>query len=199
MAKTGRDSSRNHSGRHISRRGQSPSSSRPAWPLIGVVGATALVTLVIAGLIFSTWGPRASISPSLGPLSDEWGPLAVSRDSMGGDAALLTGALRITESCVLLEGPDGSSSLLVWPRDQTRWDPRARQIQWRNLEGEVLELRDGQEVGLGGSGQLLSDDAISVEARSWDEWVGAVDWAAEPDPVCRADSSWSVGDVLLNR
>ena len=129
--------------------------------------------------------------------------MAVSRIPMGGDLALTTGVIRISESCVLIEDAGGGSALLVWSPDQTKWDPDARQVLFQMPDGRMTGLRDGQPVSLGGSGQALSVDGTaaeeaSAEVRSWDGFVASIDWAAEPDPSCPVDSYWFAGEVLID-
>lgn len=143
-----------------------------------------------AWLAYAAWGPRSSEA------SEAWGPLAVSQLSLGGDTALTEGILRISDRCVLLEGPDGSASLLVWPRGQTTWDASARLIQFKNPDGQVIDLRDGQRVRFGGSGVVFGDPP-SGEVTSRDAWLTGIAWEAEPDPGCSADSSWSVGQAAV--
>lgn len=129
------------------------------------------------------------------------GPLAVTTVAMGGDDALTTGVVRITDECVVLETSDGGSTLLVWSSEQASWDPQERQILFRNRGGEVIVLRDGDEVGFGGSGRALSRDEASPEewdGLTWDDWLPTIDWVAAPDPTCRAGSAWSVGEVIVD-
>lgn len=182
-----------------SRQRRSHGASLLGRPTLWLVGAASLAILVIAALAYATWGPPPSTAPTLGPLTGEWGPLAVSRVPTGGNDALTSGVLRISDRCVVLQGSNGVTDLLVWWRDQTRWDQGSRRILFENRDGRVVELHDGQAVSLGGSGAPLSGEETSIEGRSWDEWIVAIDWEAEPDPTCRVDSSWSVGEVLLDR
>lgn len=49
-----------------------------------------------------------------------WGPLAVVPPQDGADTARTEGTLRITDTCVFLDGP-GGPVLLVWPADRTSW------------------------------------------------------------------------------
>jgi hypothetical protein len=135
-----------------------------------------VLILVIGGLAFAVWGR--------GAITDEWGPMAVSRERVGGDFARTEGVLRISDQCVVLEsgGRDGTSDILVWWRDQVRWDPDERRILFQKRDGNVIQLRDGQYVSAGGSG-----------GRN----VAAFDWAAEPDRNCPPHSYWSVGDMSL--
>lgn len=167
------------------------SHAQPFWqsPQLALAAALIAVLVAIAWLAYAAWEPRSSTS-------GEWGPLAVSQLSLGGDTALTEGTLRISDACVLLEGADGSGTLLVWPREQTTWDPSARLIRFQNRDGRVIDLGDGQRVRFGGSGVSFGD-APSGDITTWDAWVNRIAWEAEPDPACSADSSWSVGQATV--
>lgn len=173
----------------IDRRSRSRSLRRSPALLPAV--AIGLVALVLAWLAWAAWGPRSSTT------SEEWGPLAVSRHPTGGDTALTSGVLRVSDQCVVLELPDGGVALVVWPGSQTEWDAADGRIRFHKPDGSVTELRDGQQVSLAGSGTLFDGDQ-PAEATSRDVWMASIDWAAEPDPDCPIDSSWSVGDVLVD-
>lgn len=153
---------------------------------LALVGAGIALAVFVGWLAYSTWGLR--------PASTEWGPLAVSQQSLGGDTALTSGTLRIADRCVFLEA-DGSATLLVWPRGETNWDASTGTIQFQNRSGELIELRDGQSVSLGGSGTILEDQP-SGEATSWGAWLSSIEWVAAPDPNCSADASWAVGQAI---
>ncbi len=133
--------------------------------------------------------------------TEKWGPLAVTTAPGNGDMALTTGSLRISDECVVLETLDDRPTLLVWSSAQASWDPQERRILFRTRDGGVVELRDGQQVGLGGSGRGLSAEVLSPgewDGLLWDEWLPTIDWAAAPDPTCRADFVWSVGEVIVD-
>lgn len=157
-------------------------SLRKDAPLALVAAGIALLAL-IGWLVFAG---RVSHS--------EWGPLAVSRLSLGGDAALTSGTLRISDDCVMLEDAYESATLLVWPPAQATWDASVRRIWFQNRNGRVIDLGDGQRVSLGGSGMNIGDSA-SGEATTWDAWVTGIEWEAEPDPACSADAYWWVGQA----
>ena len=117
--------------------------------------------------------------------------MAVSQQSLGGDTALTSGTLRISDRCVFLDA-DGSASLLVWPHEGTKWNASTATIQFENRD--VIELRDGQRLSVGGSGTIFEDEP-SGEATSWGAWLSGIEWVAEPDPSCSADASWAVGEA----
>lgn len=166
-------------------RNRSTASPRRERARLPLAGAGIGLAVLVAWFAYSTWGPRAA--------STEWGPLAVSQQPLGGDTALTSGTLRISDQCVFLEA-DGNATLLVWPREGTTWDASTRTIQFQNREGEFVDLRDGQRVSLGGSGTIL-EEAPSGEATSWGQWVSSIEWEAEPSPTCTADASWAVGQA----
>lgn len=164
------------------------SNAPPVWERasLALVGAGIALAVFVVWLAYSTWGPH--------PASTEWGPLAVSQQSLGGDTALTSGTLQISDACVFLEA-DGSASLLVWPREATKWDASTGTIQFQNRNGEIIDLRDGQSVSLGGS-RTIFEDQPSGEATSWGAWLSSIEWVAEPDPNCSADASWAVGQAV---
>lgn len=86
----------------------------------------------------------------------DWGPLAAIDDTgtRGPYAAGGSGRLVIGERCVTLEESDGTQTTLIWRSGQTRWDPSARQIVFRDrLLGEI-RLSDGDRVSLRGADEL---------------------------------------------
>ncbi len=173
-------------------------SRRLAGSVAAVVATGAVVVLAGVMAFVVLW---PGFGPADGPQTDEWGPLAVTTSPGNGDMALTTGALRISDECVVLETADDRPTLVVWSSDQASWEPRGGVILFRTRDGGVVELRDGQQVGLGGSGRGLSAEVLSPgewDGLSWDEWLPTVDWAAAPDPTCRADSVWSVGEVIVD-
>jgi hypothetical protein len=106
-------------------------------------------------------------------------------------AALAVGTIRITDECVFLEHR-GDKMLLVWLAYLTSWDPAARTITFRNIDGSLTTVRDGDPVELGGGGESPEE----VDAA---EWVSTVDWAAPPGPRCPTGQPWRVSDVALDR
>jgi len=175
----------------------------------GLAGNVAAAVATLAVVVLASAAAFAVLSPGFGPAGDgtppeagEWGPLAVTTSPGNGDAALMMGAIRISDECVVLETIDDRPTLLVWSSGQASWDPQERRILFRARDGAVVELQDGQQVGLGGSGRDLSTDRLSPEDQdgpSWDEWLTTISWAAEPDPACRAQSVWFVGEVIIDQ
>ena len=118
-----------------------------------------------------------------------WGPLAVRPPGVGMDTALAQGTLRITERCVVLE-QGGGVDLLVWPEDQTIWNAETQMITFRNLDGTVVTVGDGDRVALGGGGDATAESGISGE-----DWVARREWVAPPALLCPLESRWGVGSV----
>lgn len=135
-------------------------------------------------------------SASLEPVHGEWGPLAVADCCVGGDFARNEGVLRISDRCVNLDVSNGRSLLLLWGSDTTTWDSAANAIHLKRWDGQVVVLRDGQRVIVGGSGEAFTDDPDASEGLPWHEWVERMDWVAEPDESCAvADGYWGVGNA----
>lgn len=116
-----------------------------------------------------------------------WGPLAVTTETSR-DFALVVGVLRITDVCTFVDRPNGEPYLLVWPSARTTWDPARGAIHFENPSGEIVLLRDGDGVQLGGGGASLAGPEASDGAPE-------PAWAAAPDPSCAANTWWFVGDV----
>ena len=71
--------------------------------------------------------------------------------------------------------------MLIWPADRTSWDPGSRSITFRNFDGSIVTVGDGDEVVLGGGSGAESD--------------GGVAWVARPSADCSLVPNWGVGDV----
>lgn len=156
-----------------------------------VAGAAAIVAVLVA---LGVWygglqGPGRGTSPSASS-TEAWGPLAVVR-ATGGDMALSAGRLRITDACVYLEGAGDERSLLVWPADRTAWSADSRSINFKNLDGSTVPLRDGDQITLVGGGD--SDAESGIPAK---EWIRRTEWVAAPASSCPVEVRWSVGDVI---
>lgn len=163
-----------------------------------IIGAALLVVvLMFAGLWLGLPpgvgqpGAPASASPmepSASPVGG-WGPLAVIRPQDGADTGRTEGVLRITDTCVSLES-GGTVTLLFWPADRTTWGAESRAITFKNFDGSVVTVSDGDGVVLGGGGDSAVESGISGE-----EWVKRMVWVARPAPSCSLDRRWGVGGV----
>jgi hypothetical protein len=155
---------------------------------------TTLVGHMVAGHGFVPLGsspaPGTVVgSPSAGPSADPWGPLAVISPQDGADQARNEGTMRITDTCVTLERL-GEVTLLFWPADRTTWNGESRTITFKNFDGTVVTVEDGDEVVVGGSGDSVGESGLSGQ-----EWVDRFDWVAAPAPSCPLDLRWGVGAV----
>lgn len=160
-----------------------------AWlPLaLGAAAASVVLAVAIGQPMLRGWG-QADSGDAAGT---GWGPLSV-MDMNGGMDALTVGVLRVTDRCVLLETAGGETELLVWPADNTRWDPPTGTIRFTNPPfGPEFTLRHGQPVSLGGGGDSTEEGGISAA-----EWVASIDWVAAPDPSCPMDIRWYVSSVV---
>ena len=138
----------------------------------------------------------AMVATACGPTSndDPWGPLAVHEYPPNGDFARAEGTVRLTDECAMLDVPNGTRLLLVWSAEATRWEPESETIRYRGFDGEVVDVGDGQEVVLSGSGEpFVGPEAVVT----MDEWVAARTWQAPPHESCVSDQSWSIGDLTL--
>lgn len=118
--------------------------------------------------------------------SQDFGPLAVSRDYLGGDQARTEGIVRISRQCVLLEVGPEQRVLLVWPAAYTSWDSPNEKIRFQRRNGQVVEFADGDGIELGGSGR----DSIQ-----WESFIASVQWSNPPKASCAEPSTWSIGDA----
>ena len=127
--------------------------------------------------------------------SDPWGPLAVVDAPPNGDFARMPGVLRLTDNCAMLELATGDLVLLAWPVNETEWRPETETVVYQRRSGDLVEVRDGEAMVLGGSGEVFfgpESEGLTVEA-----WIARLDWVVAPDEDCTADSSWSIGDVSI--
>ena len=99
------------------------------------------------------------------------------------------GSLVITDRCVFLER-DGERELLVWPAGQTMWSPATAEIVFRRADGEMVTLRDGDDLVLAGGGSGVAEDG-----RAGQVWAGQFDWVAAPARECLIDIRFVVSDV----
>lgn len=120
----------------------------------------------------------------------DWGPLAVVESSGGGDDALINGTLDLVGDCYILD--DGNERvLLVWPADRTAWNADDQTVAFESTDGSTATLGVGDEVSLGGGGNSVNEGGLSAQ-----EWIGNVNWAAQPQESCVGDTRWFVGDVV---
>lgn len=137
--------------------------------------------------------PDVSAAPSddasEGPTrSPEWGPLAVAEFG-GGDDALISGTIQITDRCVLLD-EGGDAVLLVWPHEGTTWDSEEMAVELVGRSGERAVLQDGDQVSFGGGGSSVDEDGTTAS-----DFLESVTWIAEPHRECVSDVRWFVGDL----
>ena len=93
------------------------------------------------------------------------------------------GTLEISARCVRLIGSNMRTVLPVWP-EPTFWNASSQVIEFvsAGVRGERLELRDGDQIVLGG---------VTVQEGSDPPFV------SPPDPSCKADETVIVTTVGL--
>lgn len=64
-------------------------------------------------------------------------------------------------------------------------------ILYTGPDGAVTTLRDGDSVSFGGGGSSQLEGGLSA-----DDFVASIEWLAEPQPECVADTRWFVGDLV---
>jgi hypothetical protein len=101
----------------------------------------------------------------------------------------------IGASCVVVRDGNGDAWQLLWAEGRTTWNDQSRTLAFQNLDGEVIEVRDGDNVVLGGSGQIFSDP-LDPESVDWATWKQEIEWVAEPREEC-ATRAWAVGSLGL--
>lgn len=104
-------------------------------------------------------------------------------------AARNEGSLVITDRCTFLER-GGEREFLTWPADQTVWDPTTASIAFRRPSGEVVTLRNGDRVVLGGGGSSRGENGLGGM-----QWTSRLTSVAPPAPECLIDVRWEVSDV----
>ncbi len=120
----------------------------------------------------------------------DWGPLAVV-ESTGGAEALITGTVRITDACALLEEGEGERVLLVWPEPQVNWLSARNAIKFASESGVQIVLQDGDTVSFGGGGSAESEDGLARE-----DFLESIAWVARPHPDCVKSTRWFINDVV---
>lgn len=102
----------------------------------GAVGLTVGTVLVLA--------LAACSGPEGGTGIVEGGPVAyVAASSDGGDAALLEGTLKVSDSCVVIVDEFGQTLLPIFQRPRTTWDGTT-------LTYNGKPYTDGSSISLGG-------------------------------------------------
>lgn len=130
-------------------------------------------------------GRDAAIDPTI----MSWGPVAVFRSDARMEARN-EGTLVITADCTFLER-NGQRELLAWPAPETTWDPAFAQISFMRRDGQVVSVRNGQYVVLGGGGSSRNEGGLTGE-----EWANQVTWVARPKAACLVDERFLVSDVM---
>lgn len=138
--------------------------------------AVAIVGFGVAGLL------REALTPST------TGPLAIVEPEVGSSDGRTEGVLEITEECVRLVHPDGTSSrIIIWIQGAAIWNPADRSIAVQSSEGDDLNLRDGDAITLTGGG---GPDATLERAGRW---------VRRPSDACRPSSWFLAAGVSLSR
>ena len=151
-----------------------------------VLPLRVLGTLIL-GLAVLVSACGGKVVPSV---EGEWGPSAVT-DPDGGMYTLMYGELIVEDKCVLLD-EQGDEVLLVWPKGTTGWDVATRTIFFESSDGTVHELRDGDQLQLGGGGTSADEGGLDKEA-----FLADTDWVSAPDASCLRDTVWGVSDARL--
>ena len=114
-----------------------------------------------------------------------WGP---SKNGVFLMASSGEGTLDIAPGCVqLITEADQKSILLVWP-DPTSWNASSQLIDFVDVWGERLELRDGDKIEAGGVGYP------PVESP---EYIGEPSFVLPPDPSCKADELFVLNSISV--
>ena len=120
-----------------------------------------------------------------------WGP---SKDGFFLQSASDDGTLEIAPGCVrLMQGVNGGqrSTLLVWP-EPTSWNASSQVIDFVDVRGERLELRDGDKINAGGVGFPL--ELITEEDKATGNFTA---FASPPDPSCEADDLFVLNSISV--
>ncbi len=113
------------------------------------------------------------------------GPLALVEPQPASAQARTEGVLDITDECVRLIQPDGTSSLVIWLRGAVTWDATERSIAVSTPGGRDLTLRNGDAVVLGGRG----GQAAELET--------AGSWVRRPGEACNPPEWFLAADVQV--
>ena len=102
------------------------------------------------------------------------------------------GTLDIAHGCVrLIQGTevDEKSTLLVWP-EPTSWNTSTQLIDFVDVLGNRLELRDGDKIEAGGVGYPPAESP---------EYMGKPTFVSPPDPSCTADEFFVLNSISVIR
>lgn len=140
----------------------------------------AAIALAIAAI-----GLAVILREALTPMPPT-GPLALIEPQPGSPQARTEGVLEITNECVRLVHPDGTSSLLIWFRGSVTWNATDRSIAVTNPDGRDLTLRNGDAIALtGGGGPAATLD-------------GAGNWVRRPVETCKSPEWFLAVDVQVD-
>ena len=104
------------------------------------------------------------------------------------------GTLEFTSGCVRLVSETDTGleyTLLVWP-EPTSWNESSQVIDFVDVWGNRLELRDGDRIEAGGSGYPIK--IITEEDKSTGKFTS---FASSPAPSCSADSSFVLNSISI--
>ncbi len=100
------------------------------------------------------------------------------------------GTLEITPGCVRLI-QETQTTLLVWP-EPTSWNASSQVIDFVDVMGNRLELRDGDRIEAGGSGYPI--EIITEEDKSTGKFTS---FASPPAPTCNAGRSFVLNSISV--
>jgi hypothetical protein len=137
------------------------------------------IAVAIAGI-----GLAAQLREALTPMPPT-GPLALVEPQPGSPQARTEGVLEITNECVRLIHPDGTSSLVIWFRGSVTWNATDRSIAMSTPDGGDLTLRNGDAVSITGGG----GPAATLES--------AGSWVRRPSETCKPPEWFLAVDVQV--
>ena len=144
--------------------------------------------LLAYALIFAVFGGACS--------EENWieeSPLATWKPNKSGiffQASSGEGTLEITSGCVRLI-QETQTTLLVWP-EPTSWNASSQMIDFVDVMGNRLELRDGDRIEAGGSGYPI--EIITEEDKSTGKFTS---FASPPAPTCNAGRSFVLNSISV--
>lgn len=140
-------------------------------------GTAIAVAVAGIGLVLLVRGMLTPMPPT--------GPLAIVEPQPGSPQARNEGVLEITDECVRLVHPDGTSTLVIWVRGSVTWNATDRSIAVTIPDGDDLTLRNGDAVVLGGGG----GPADTLES--------AGSWVRRPGEACKPPNWFLAVDVRV--